>query len=403
MPFELREFMVKTWKRHRDVPTTIDQLVDRAVEDLERRRLDLTFRMRKNRIKVEPLVKVENLLQCCFEVAANLPDDTGSRIQQLKEKLKTMKQDEERVDARLCNTQMRFLTLRTKGRLGNGSTATANWELALREASNVEVELRKSGYFLQNPTEPEMIIADMVLSSDAEMTPVGTLPPMSDIQDVGEESQTKDEWVECVKCSKWRLLPRGLSAATLQDEWNCSDGDTWRTTGLSCDVVEDVEENASNDNDTLLDLSNCHQPLVGAFMVRLACVDLMREEETWLLLESGLRPCYTWKDGYSLYRRCAAANRGTTKQQLLSELLKFWGYKWQNDSEDETRGPYENIQYQYVHDYGTEHESVTVQEFTQEIAQKNVEALRMVQDTLIRGTSDRLNKRYNPPSYFWKH
>ncbi len=52
-----------------------------------------------------------------------------------------------------------------------------------------------------------------------------------------------------------------------------------------------------------------------------------------------------------------------------------------------------------LHDYGTEHESVTVpvslslQEFTQEIAQKNVEAVRMVQDklTLIRvwGTSDK--------------
>ncbi len=95
MPFELREFMVKAWKRHHDVPTTIDQLVDRAVEDLDRRRKDLTLRMRRNPIKVEPLVKVENLLQCCFEVVANLPDDSDARIQQLKEKLKTMKQDEE--------------------------------------------------------------------------------------------------------------------------------------------------------------------------------------------------------------------------------------------------------------------------------------------------------------------
>ncbi len=59
MPFELREFMAKAWKRHRDVPTTIDQLVDRAVEDLDRRRKDLTLRMRRNPIKVEPLVKLK--------------------------------------------------------------------------------------------------------------------------------------------------------------------------------------------------------------------------------------------------------------------------------------------------------------------------------------------------------
>ena len=90
MPFQLREFMVKGWKRHRDVPTTIDQLVDRAVEDLERRRRELTFRMRKNKIKVEPLEKVENLLQCCFVVAEQLPDNCGACIQNLKNKLKNI-------------------------------------------------------------------------------------------------------------------------------------------------------------------------------------------------------------------------------------------------------------------------------------------------------------------------
>jgi hypothetical protein len=105
-----------------------------------------------------------------------------------------------------------------------------------------------------------MNIADKDRSSDAEMPPGATLPPMSDMQDGGEESQITEEWMECVKCSKWRVLPRGLSAVTLlvQDDWNCSDGETWRTTGLSCDVVADVEENASNDNETLLELSDCH-------------------------------------------------------------------------------------------------------------------------------------------------
>ena len=35
-----------------------------------------------------------------------------------------------------------------------------------------------------------------------------------------------------------------------------------------------------------------------------------------------LNPCYTWNDGYSLYR-CAAANRGTTKQKMLIDLLEL--------------------------------------------------------------------------------
>ncbi len=113
----------KCWKRHRDVPTSIDQLVDRAVEDLERRRKDLTLRMKKNKIKIQPLEKIENLLlHCCFEVAENFPDECGPDMQTLKTKLKTMKQDQETVDARVQRTQMRFLALREKGILIRSGT-----------------------------------------------------------------------------------------------------------------------------------------------------------------------------------------------------------------------------------------------------------------------------------------
>ncbi len=114
MPFALREYMIKCWKRHRDVPTSIDQLVDRAVEDLERRRKDLTLRMKKNKIKFEPLEKIENLLHCCFEVAKTFPDECGPDMRTLKTKLKTMKQDQETVDARVQRTQMRYIALRKK-------------------------------------------------------------------------------------------------------------------------------------------------------------------------------------------------------------------------------------------------------------------------------------------------
>ncbi len=38
--------------------------------------------------------------------------------------------------------------------------------------------------------------------------------------------------------------------------------------GLNCDVAEDVAEDEIIDDDVLLDVGDCHQPLVGAFMVR---------------------------------------------------------------------------------------------------------------------------------------
>jgi hypothetical protein len=62
MPFKLREFMVKNWKRHRDVPVTIDELVDKTFDDLRDRRLDLTNRSQLNTIKPEKLLKVNSLL-----------------------------------------------------------------------------------------------------------------------------------------------------------------------------------------------------------------------------------------------------------------------------------------------------------------------------------------------------
>jgi hypothetical protein len=59
VPFALREFMVKCWKRHRDVPTKIQQLVDKAIDDLQTRKTDLTRRSAKNKIKLEPLEKFD--------------------------------------------------------------------------------------------------------------------------------------------------------------------------------------------------------------------------------------------------------------------------------------------------------------------------------------------------------
>ena len=53
-----------------------------------------------------------------------------------------------------------------------------------------------------------------------------------------------------------------------------------------------------------------------------------------------------------------------------------------------------------MHGLGTENVTLRKQKLNEEVAKKNIEAVRLVQDTLLRGTSDRLNKRYKPPDEF---
>ncbi len=96
LPFPLREFMIKCWRRHRDVPTRIDQLVDRAVEDLLYRKNALRARMTKNKIDGQSLVKVEQLFNIsCFEATQNLPEDSHANVGKLKEKIKNIKDAQE--------------------------------------------------------------------------------------------------------------------------------------------------------------------------------------------------------------------------------------------------------------------------------------------------------------------
>ena len=126
IPFPLREFMVKCWRRHRDVPTRIDQLVDRAVDDLMHRKQDLLARMTKNKINGKLLVKVEKLLGTCFDVADKLPEGSTEHIHKLKDKVKAMKEKQDIHDTKLSNTQVRYASLKQKGKLG--LTGSTNWQ-----------------------------------------------------------------------------------------------------------------------------------------------------------------------------------------------------------------------------------------------------------------------------------
>jgi hypothetical protein len=202
-----------------------------------------------------------------------------------------------------------------------------------------------------------------------------------------------DEWVECVACSKWRVLPRGVDATTLPDDWICSSGTGWRTTGLNCDVEDDV----TNEEEVIHDDNACHQPLVGSYRVKLMPVVLNPEEEKWLRLVWGLRPCYTWNDGYSAYR-CAAANRGSTKQHMIDEILYYWGYKWTKGAYG-TANAYQNAQpYKHTDVAGDTHQM----EFSVDLAHRNIESLRPVQDALHYSKKFHLNKRYVSPETFFE-
>ena len=124
-------------------------------------------------------------------------------------------------------------------------------------------------------------------------------------------------------------------------------------------------------------------------------VPLKPEEDNWLRLEWGLRSCETWKDGYSMYR-CTAANRSSTKQTLLDDLIKFWGYH--DEDELPEKDNIRSTRYKYVFEDGTE----TEEEFTAKHAERNVKALRLVQDAFKRGRANKLNRRYNYPEQFFE-
>ncbi len=80
---------------------------------------------------------------------------------------------------------------------------------------------------------------------------------------------------------------------------------------------------------------------------------------------------------------------------MLDNLLCFWGY---ND-EDESPDAYtQRTRYKYVFEDGTE----TEEDFTAEHAERNVKALRLVQDALRRGRANKLNRRYTYPEQFFE-
>ncbi len=69
-----------------------------------------------------------------------------------------------------------------------------------------------------------------------------------------------------------------------------------------------------------------HQKLQAPCMiVKTVKVTPQDDEQLWLLNECGLRPCFTWNDGYSGYR-CLAAIRDTTMTLVIQDKTPCMPY-----------------------------------------------------------------------------
>jgi hypothetical protein len=89
---------------------------------------------------------------------------------------------------------------------------------------------------------------------------------------------------------------------------------------------------------------------------------------------------------------------------MVADLLLFWGVE--NSGVESVYKQWK--QYIYVNEGPEFEEECTkentecVEEFTENFAQANTKALQLVQQSLDRGTTDKLNKRYAPPEHFFE-
>ncbi len=133
MPFKLREFMVKNWKRHRNVLVTIDELVDKTFDDLRDRKLDLTQRSQVNAIKPEKLIKVNSLLEDVRRVVEKeVLQELGSAFNRLGIKLKEVNDIEHAMAAEVVNLMKNHRDLIVRGQLG--ASGKAQYESDLKNS-----------------------------------------------------------------------------------------------------------------------------------------------------------------------------------------------------------------------------------------------------------------------------
>ncbi len=342
-------------------------MVDKAYHDLIAKRLELEERSMKANIDSCKLERVNDLLHDIMLVVKPLDEPNIEGDSVLYTKIVDSQKDAAKKQESLDETQRKFLHLRKKGRLGKSGKANFAWA-----QSNV-VPLPPKCLPAKNQAQSAVLV-DAVTNDQAEDTPV---------QFEGKECIEIQEWVQCVTCSKWRKIPSGVDSKSLPEDWSCDIVGNL-TTGLNCLVSQDT----SDANEECQEVADCHQPLNGGHRVKRVRVTLQPMEER-ISLEWGLRPCYTWGDGYCGYR-CAAANRSTTMLQMLEHLFLFWGWKWAKKARAGQLTYKMCLPYKYVLPDETD---ICEVEYTDEMAKKNVEDLKPVHAALS-STRDILHKRH---------
>ncbi len=251
LPFAVREFMVKCWKRHRDVPTTIDQVVDQTFNDIRLLQVDYKKREESNGIKPDKLMKVNSLLAALQGSVGTMPlDGMGERMRQVQAKMAASNASDDACRTYDITMQKFHNCLKKAGRLGPLPTAAYYASMEDKNDLSRLPIMRQTRKRLQHtvhvPASIQVVLEDMPQTFLEEIRVESTsVPPLQPPEDNQESSTDKEDcvaWVECVQCSKWRVLPRGVVATTLHDDWTCSNGASWRSTGLNCDVVEDADE-----------------------------------------------------------------------------------------------------------------------------------------------------------------
>ena len=79
----------------------------------------------------------------------------------------------------------------------------------------------------------------------------GDLGPPADIiaryqewnveDEMEDESEEVEQWVQCSTCGKWRKLPASIPADSLPDKWYCVNN-TWDTQFATCDAIEESDD-----------------------------------------------------------------------------------------------------------------------------------------------------------------
>jgi hypothetical protein len=138
LPFPLREFMVKTWKRHRDVPgrtskllpntlrysfpnlnpypnsVTIDEVVDKAYEQLIAKKAELEERSKRANIDCGKLERVNDLLHDIMLVVQFSDESQSVKKSILYAKIENLEKNASRQKETQAETERKFVQLKKK-------------------------------------------------------------------------------------------------------------------------------------------------------------------------------------------------------------------------------------------------------------------------------------------------